>query len=75
MDIEDEQKKVQGTFPDGKLNENDKGALAISVGIEGDNVVLLIGEPTTWVGMPPEMAVKIAQEIFKRARLIGFKDS
>lgn len=73
MDIKDEQEKVQGTYPNGKLNENDAGSLMIAIGVEKDSVVLRFAESTDWIGMPPETAVTIAQELIRRAREIGFK--
>lgn len=72
MDIKDEQKKVQGTFPEGKLNNNDTGALMLKVGIEDGNVRIDFGEPTSWIAFPPAMSIHLAQELIKRARQAGF---
>lgn len=40
------QKKISNTYPDGKLNEQDDGALSFGVSTMGDKVIIAFGEPT-----------------------------
>lgn len=65
------QKVLQGEFPDGRLNANDQGALACSVGHEKGKVVMMFAQPTAWIGFTPNQAMDIAQMLIKHAREAG----
>jgi hypothetical protein len=65
-------KKLMGEYPNGRLNENDAGALAVSIGQEGGAVVMRFPKPVAWIGFTPEQSVEIAQMLIKRAREAGF---
>lgn len=69
--LRDMQRKLQGEFPDGRLNANDEGALAMMVGHENGKVVMQFATPTAWVGFTPEQAMDIAQMLITHARQAG----
>jgi len=51
-----------GKFPEGKLNEQDKGEIRFAVmGDAKGNVVLYFGRDVTWIAMPPETAYELAR--------------
>jgi hypothetical protein len=57
-----------GTFPLGKLNETDEGALKIGVAHDSKgNVILNFGTKVAWIGLPPEQAINFAKLIMKHA--------
>lgn len=63
--------KLLGEFPDGKLNANDEGALAVMIGVEGKSVVLRFPKPVAWIGFTPEQALGIAELLISHARKCG----
>jgi hypothetical protein len=56
-----------GRFPDGKLCQNDKGEIAIAVGINKGQVFLYFGTAVQWVTFPPEIAQKLGVLITENA--------
>jgi hypothetical protein len=58
-----------GTFPDGKLDETDDGALKIGIAYDGQNNLIRIdfGKPIAWLAMDPAQAMQFAKTIIKRA--------
>jgi hypothetical protein len=58
----------EGEFPNGRLNGNDAGAIALGIGVEKDAVVLRFAKPVEWIGFTPEQAVELAQSLIQRAR-------
>jgi len=57
-----------GNFPDGSLNKDDAGELAIGVTTSQGNVVIIaFGTHVSWVGMPPDKAIAFAELIKMRA--------
>lgn len=69
--LRDMQRKLQGEFPDGRLNATDEGALAMMVGHENGKVVMQFATPTAWIGFTPEQAMDIAQMLITHARQAG----
>lgn len=63
--------EIFGEFPDGKLNPNDEGALAVVIGHEGKSVVMRFPKPVAWIGFTPEQAIDIAQTLITHARKVG----
>jgi hypothetical protein len=63
--------KLLGEFPDGKLNTNDEGALAVMIGVEGKSIVIRFPKPVAWIGFTPEQALGIAQSLIEHARKVG----
>lgn len=66
-------KKLAGPstrYPDGKLNDADEGELQIKIGTDELKTVVIIelGKPVAWIGMPPQQAVELAQTLIKHAR-------
>lgn len=60
-----------GRFPKGKLNDDDEGELLFMIGKENGNVVLDFGKPVTWLGLPPEDAVSLAEALVQAAVGLG----
>lgn len=57
-----------GTFPHGKLNEQDSGALNIGVAVDDvGNVHVNFGTRISWFAMPPEQAINLAKLILTKA--------
>ena len=58
-----------GTFPEGKLGEDDEGALnlAIAASAKDGQVHIQFGGPVTWLAMSPEMAIQIAVSLIGAA--------
>jgi hypothetical protein len=69
--LRDMQRTLQGEFPDGRLNTNDEGALAVMIGHEKGKVVMQFPVPTAWIGFTPEQAMDIAQTLITHARKAG----
>lgn len=55
-----ENKMTDDKYPNGKLNNQDEGTLAVKVGIESGAVRIDFAEPTDWFAMTPEMAIDFA---------------
>lgn len=60
-----------GEFPDGKLNPDDAGGIAMAVGVENNRVVLRFPKPVAWVGMTGDEAFELSQILLQRAREAG----
>lgn len=60
-----------GDFPHGKLNGSDEGGIRFAIGEDGDNVVINFGTPVTWLGMPPEQAVALAEILIAKACIVA----
>jgi hypothetical protein len=57
-----------GDFPDGKLDDADKGELVFAVGHDDQgNVYVEFGEPVAWVAMPRAQAVELARLLLTHA--------
>lgn len=69
--LKDAQQKLQGEFPNGRMNATDEGALAVMIGHEMGKVVIQFPSPTNWVGFTPEQAMDIAQALITHARQAG----
>lgn len=63
--------QIFGEFPDGKLNANDEGALAVVIGHEKQSVVMRFPKPVAWIGFTPEQALEIAESLIQHARKAG----
>jgi hypothetical protein len=59
-----------GTFPFGKLNDDDQGALKIGIAYDKvDGIVRVdFGKPVAWLGLPPAEAIQLGQLLIARAR-------
>ena len=58
-----------GDYPEGKLNGDDEGGIAIGVAYdpEKDVVVVNFGKLVKWVAMPPANAIAFARMILSSA--------
>lgn len=65
------QKQIKGSYPEGMLNKNDKGALAYAIGTEGGKICLRFPTTVTWIGFTPDDAMDLAQALIKHARKAG----
>lgn len=70
-ELHDAMRKLFGEFPDGKLNPDDSGALAMSVGVESGRVVMRFPKPVAWIGMTGDEAFEMAQMLLRHARNAG----
>ncbi len=56
-----------GKFPDGKLNENDKGELTLTIGQKNGKVIVDFGISVAWIGFTPDQAFSIALALAEKA--------
>jgi len=58
-----------GNFPRGKVSDDDAGELAIGVGIDVPNgiVVVNFGTPVQWLGFSPTQSREIADMLIAKA--------
>lgn len=63
--------KLFGEYPDGKLNPDDSGAVAMSVGVDSSRVVVRFPKPVAWIGMSGDEAFELAQVLLRHARNAG----
>lgn len=64
----------EGEFPDGRLNKDDAGALALAVGVETGKVVIRFAKPVEWIGFTPQQAMDLANLLMQNARKAGSKE-
>ena len=64
-------RKIFGEHPDGRLNDEDEGAIAMAVGSENGRVRLNFPKPVRWVGMTPDEAIGLAESLIQHARHCG----
>ncbi|HEX3524856.1 MAG TPA: hypothetical protein VHT52_22560 [Stellaceae bacterium] len=56
-----------GKFPMGRLNDEDRGELAVAVSTEKDMLRIDFGTPVNWICLPPDGALEFAAVIVARA--------
>ncbi len=61
------QRSVEGTYPDGPLDDKDQGAIAFAVGVEGGRVVVLFARSLTRLIITPHDALEIAESLKNKA--------
>jgi hypothetical protein len=66
-------KQIFGEYPNGRLNADDAGAVAVSISNEGGVVRMEFPKPVAWIGFTGEQAMEIAQTLIKHARKAGVK--
>lgn len=59
-----------GTFPHGKLNEQDEGAIKMAIGYDQSKGVVMVnfGKPVAWFGLPPPEARELARLLLLHAQ-------
>ena len=70
-EMHERMKQFFGEFPDGKLNKDDEGALAVAITTEGNAVKLVFPKPVAWIGFTADQAMQIAEDLIKHARKLG----
>ncbi len=73
--LRQEQDKINGTFPKGKLGADDQGAIALGVAVMDGRVVVRFPEPVSWFGMTGDEAAAFADVLLKRAKEAGISES
>lgn len=63
-----------GEFPEGKLTQQDEGAIQFAIGEADGKVVIDFGTPVHWFGMTPQQAADLASTLLKKARLVARKN-
>ena len=56
------------SYPRGRLNTEDEGAIEIAVGVQQDVVIIAFPKLVSWVGLPAEQAEDLAETIQQRAK-------
>ncbi len=69
--LRSEMQKLMGEYPEGRLNDDDAGAVAMAVGVESERVILRFAKPVAWVGFSGDEAMELAQVLIKHARAAG----
>lgn len=64
-------KILTGEYPNGRLNSDDLGAVAVAIGHQGGVVTMQFPKNLNWIGFTPEQAIGIAQMLVQHARLCG----
>jgi hypothetical protein len=70
--VSEDQAGPTGKFPDGKVNEGDRGEIKIQVGCDHSRglVVINFGYPVSWIAMSAEDCDNLAALIMEKARYI-----
>lgn len=58
-----------GTFPQGKLSDDDQGGLKMAIAYDRlDGIVRVeFGKPVAWLGLPPPQARQLAELLLRHA--------
>lgn len=64
-------RSLMGEYPNGRMNADDAGAIAMQVGVEEGRVVVRFPKPVAWIGMSGDEAIGLAQMLMKHARAAG----
>ena len=70
-ELHEAMRKLFGEYPEGRLNDEDSGAVAMAVGVESGRVVLRFPKPVAWIGMTGDEAFELAQVLLRHARNAG----
>jgi hypothetical protein len=70
-ELSEAMRKLLGEYPNGRMNADDSGAVAMQVGVEEGRVVLRFPKPVAWMGMTGDEAMGLAQLLMKHARAAG----
>lgn len=55
-------------FPNGMIDEKDKGQIKMGVTVKDDKIIVAFGTPIEWVGFTRQEAEDFANTILQRAR-------
>jgi hypothetical protein len=56
-----------GEFPQGRLNETDRGEVSLAVSRDGDNVRVDFGTDLSWLAMSTETTIEFAKALLGAA--------
>lgn len=70
-ELSEAMRQLLGEYPNGRMNADDAGAVAMQVGVEEGRVVVRFPKPVAWIGMTGDEAMDIAQALMKHARRAG----
>jgi hypothetical protein len=70
-ELSEAMQKLLGEYPNGRLNKDDAGALAVAIGHESGAVTIQFPKPVAWIGFTPEQAIGIAETLISHARKAG----
>lgn len=71
QELSEAMRQLLGEYPNGRMNADDTGAVAMQVGVEEGRVVLRFPKPVAWIGMTGDEAMDIARALMKHARRAG----
>jgi hypothetical protein len=69
--LRQEMRKLMGEYPNGRMNADDAGAIAMAVGHEDGRVVIKFPKPVAWIGFSGDEAIALAQTLIDHARKAG----
>lgn len=73
MRLNEAMKKLFGEYPDGRLNNEDAGALALMIEVQDGKVVVHFPKPVAWIGFSADQAMDLASTLVRHARAAGSK--
>jgi hypothetical protein len=71
QEMHDAMKLLLGEYPDGKLNKDDEGAVAMAVSVDSHRVRLEFPKPVKWIACTADEAAELAMTIMYHARKLG----
>ena len=66
-------RELAGEYPNGRMNANDQGAIAVGIGHQDGRVTMQFPKNLNWIGFTPEQAIDIAESLVEHARRCGCK--
>lgn len=59
--------ETDAQYPDGKMNDDDEGALAIRVGMDQGRIIVDFGKPVSWFGGDPDWIDSFCDQLKAKA--------
>lgn len=54
-------------YPEGRLNGDDEGAVEMAIVVDEGVVKIVFKKPVSWIGLPKDLALKMANLLFLKA--------
>jgi hypothetical protein len=70
-ELSEAMRQLLGEYPNGRMNADDAGAIAMQVGVESGRVVMRFPKLVSWIGFTGDEAMEIAQLLITHARKAG----
>lgn len=64
-------KDLMGEFPDGRIRDNDMGAVPVAIGHDQGRVTMQFPKNLNWIGFTADQAIDIANALIEHARTAG----